>query len=81
MKVALICFSLTGQQTGERLCRGLEAAGMTLEEEREALSTASPELIREMENCNLYSLLALIPENSPNFKPEYRMNVSGEEVE
>ena len=55
----------------------LEAA----EEEREALSTASPELIREMENCNLYSLLALIPENSPNFKPEYRMNVSGEEAE
>ena len=32
-------------------------------------------------NCNLYSLLALIPENSPNFKPEYRMNVSGEEAE
>ena len=59
----------------------LEAAGMTSEEEREALSTASPELIREMENCNLYSLLALIPENSPNFKPEYRMNVSGEEAE
>ena len=27
MKVALICFSLTGQQTGERLYRGLEAAG------------------------------------------------------
>ena len=54
---------------------------MTLEEEREALSTASPELIREMENCNLYSLLTLIPENSPNFKPEYRMNVSGEEAE
>ena len=31
MKVALICFSLTGQHTGERLCRGLEAAGMTAE--------------------------------------------------
>ena len=31
MKVALICFSLTGQQTGERLYRGLEAAGMTAE--------------------------------------------------
>ena len=31
MKVALICFSLTGQQTGERLCRGLEAAGLTAE--------------------------------------------------
>lgn len=31
MKVALICFSLTGQQTGERLYRGLEAAGLTAE--------------------------------------------------
>lgn len=31
MKVALICFSLTGQQTGERLCRGLEASGMITE--------------------------------------------------
>ena len=31
MKVALICFSLTGQQTGERLCRGLQAAGLTAE--------------------------------------------------
>lgn len=29
MKIALICFSLTGQETGENLCRGLEKAGMT----------------------------------------------------
>lgn len=29
MKIALICFSLTGQDTGEKLCRGLETAGMT----------------------------------------------------
>ena len=36
MKVALICFSLTGQQTGERLCRGLEAAGMTAELDKES---------------------------------------------
>ena len=29
MKIALICFSLTGQETGERLCHGLKTAGMT----------------------------------------------------
>ena len=29
MKIALICFSLTGQETGEKLCCGLEKAGMT----------------------------------------------------
>lgn len=50
----------------------LKAAGMTVEEEREALRTVSPEIIREMENFELYSLLALIPEDSPNYKPEYR---------
>ncbi len=57
----------------------LAAAGMTVEEEREALSNASPDIIREMENCSLYSLLALIPEGSPNYKPEYRTKVSGKE--
>ena len=30
MKIALICFSLTGQETGEKLCHGLESAGMTV---------------------------------------------------
>ena len=45
---------------------------VTLEEEIEALRTVSPEVIREMENFELYSLLALIPEDSPNYKPEYR---------
>ena len=29
MKIALICFSLTGQETGEKLCHGLENEGMT----------------------------------------------------
>lgn len=51
----------------------LHAAGMTLEEEIDALRTVSPEVVREMENFELYSLLALIPEDSPNFKPEYRI--------
>ena len=50
----------------------LKAAGMTIEEEREALRTVSPEIIKEMEDLELYSLLALIPEDSANFKPEYR---------
>lgn len=51
----------------------LRAAGITVEEEREALRTVSPEIVREMEGFELYSLLALIPEDSPNYKPEYRM--------
>lgn len=50
----------------------LKAAGMTIEEEREALRTVSPEIIKEMEDLELYSLLALIPEDSANFKPEYK---------
>lgn len=50
----------------------LKAAGMTVEEEREALRTVSPEIIKEMEDLELYSLLSLIPEDSANFKPEYR---------
>lgn len=50
----------------------LKAAGMTVEEETEALRTVSPEVIREMEDLELYSLLALVPEDSPNYKPEYR---------
>ena len=51
----------------------LKAAGITVEEEREALRTVSPEIIKEMESFELYSLLALIPEDSPNYKPEYRI--------
>ena len=31
MKISLICFSLTGQETGEKLCQGLKKAGMTAE--------------------------------------------------
>lgn len=50
----------------------LKAAGMTVEEEVEALRTVSPEVIKEMEDLELYSLLALVPEDSPNYKPEYR---------
>lgn len=58
--------------SGDDIKEILHSAGMTLEEEIEALRTVSPEVIREMENFELYSLLALIPEDSPNYKPEYR---------
>ena len=57
----------------------LKAAGMTLEEEREALRTVSPEVIKEMEELELYSLLALIPEDCANYKPEYRQKLQAKE--
>lgn len=50
----------------------LQAAGITLEEEIEALSNASPEIIQEMEDLELYGLLALIPEDSKNYKPKFK---------
>ena len=50
----------------------LAAAGMTVEEEVEGLRTLDPALIKEMEELELYGLLALIPEDSPNYKPEYK---------
>ena len=57
----------------------LKAAGMTIEEESEALRHVSKEVIREMENLELYSLLSLIPEDCDNFKPEYRQKIHGKE--
>ncbi len=50
----------------------LAAAGMTVAEEAEALSHLDSKIIAEMEDLELYSLLALIPEGSPNYKPEYK---------
>lgn len=50
----------------------LKDAGITLEEEVQALSNASTEMIEEMEELELYALLALIPEESKNYKPEYK---------
>lgn len=50
----------------------LASAGLTVAEEAEALSTLDPRLIAEMEDLELYSLLALIPQGSPNYKPEYK---------
>lgn len=57
----------------------LKAAGMTVEEEREALRYVSPQVIKEMEELELYSLLALVPEDCSNYKPEYRAKVNMKE--
>lgn len=55
----------------------LEEAGTSVEEEAKALSQADPELIKEMEDLELYALLSLIPEDSPNYKPQYREIIEG----
>lgn len=55
----------------------LKAAGITRDEEAAALAEASPEIIKEMEEIELYGLLALIPEDSPNYKPEYKEKLKG----
>lgn len=50
----------------------LAFGGTTVEEETKALATLDPKIIAEMEDLELYALLALIPEGSPNYKPEYK---------
>lgn len=67
--------------SGDDIEEILRSAGMTLQEEIDALRTVSPDVIREMENFELYSLLALIPEDSPNYKPEYREHVKEKETQ
>ena len=69
----------------------LAHAGMSVEDEIDALIKLDPEIIKEMEKFSLYPLLALIPEGQPNYNPEYKklaasmghrvMEQSGEEVE
>lgn len=51
----------------------LEAAGISLEDEIEALSHADTDLITELEDLELWALLALIPEDSKNYKAEYKI--------
>ncbi len=51
----------------------LAHAGMTLEDEIDALTKLHPDIIKQMEDFSLYSLLALIPEGQPNYKPEYKI--------
>ena len=50
----------------------LHAAGITVEEEKEALAVADKDIIKELEDLQLYALLAFIPEDSPLYKPEYK---------
>lgn len=50
----------------------LAFGGMTVEEDAKALANLDPKVIAEMEDLELYALLALIPEGSPNYKPEYK---------
>ncbi len=59
----------------------LAHAGMTVEDEIDALIKLDPEIIKEMENFSLYALLALIPEGEPNYKPEYKILAEGGNVE
>lgn len=56
----------------------LKDAGITLEEEIEALSEAPAEVIQEMEDLELYVLLSLIPKDSKNYKEEYQQKAAGD---
>lgn len=60
----------------------LRTAGMTVEEEAAALAVVDSEIIAELEDLHMYSLLALIPEDSKNYKPEYKEKArSGSKIE
>lgn len=56
----------------------LEYAHMTPEEEGEALTKVGPDVIKELEDLELYGLLALIPEGANHYKPEYRELAGGQ---
>ena len=49
----------------------LTTAGTSLEAETELLARADKETLQEMEALKHYGLLRLIPEDSPNYKPQY----------
>lgn len=51
---------------------------MTPEEEGEALTKVGSDVIKELEDLELYGLLALIPEGANNYKPEYRELAGGQ---
>ena len=59
----------------------LAHAGMSVEDEIDALTKLDPEIIKEMEKFSLYSLLALIPEGAPNYDPKYQELAKGMTVE
>jgi len=55
----------------------LAHAGMSVEDEIDALCKLDPEIVKEMEKFSLYPLLALIPEGASNYKPEYKELAAG----
>lgn len=59
----------------------LAYAGMTVEDEIDALIKLDPEIIKEMEKFSLYSLLALIPEGAPNYNPKYKLLAEGKHLD
>lgn len=61
-----------GQLKSDNIEHILEMANMTLEEEIEAIRDADEEIIKELEDLEMYSLLALIPKDSKNYKEEYQ---------
>lgn len=67
--------SIEEKNEGASMEEILEAAGMTVEEEIAALRNLDPKLIAEMEELELWGLLALVPEDSPNYKPEYKQKL------
>ena len=56
----------------------IHAAGLSVEEEAVELGKADKDIIKELEDLNLYTLLALIPKSSKNYKPEYKIKAKGE---
>lgn len=50
----------------------LKNADMSTEEEGKALGDVDPQIIKELEELEMWSLLSLIPEGAPNYKEEYR---------
>ena len=56
----------------------LAEAGTSLAEEAELLAKEDADTLQEMEDLRLYSLLRLIPEDSPNYKPQYAREAGAE---
>lgn len=65
--------SFDGKLEAKSIEHILESAGLSVEEEAKALAEVDQEIILELESLEMYSLLALIPEGSPNYKAEYRV--------
>lgn len=56
----------------------LAEAGTSLAEEAELLAKEDADTLQELEDLRLYSLLRLIPADSPNYKPQYAREAGAE---